>query len=233
MNLCGAARGHVECRTVKAPPLRCALRFGLLVVSILVPACGGGDDGAAVPAPPSSIEVTPTVPSAAQGTSRPLAATGLFSGSTTLDLTAAVTWSSSDELVATVSNGPGSRGLATAVAPGTATLTATYAGVSGSTLLTVTAAALVSLDITPTTPSIARGTTRQFLATGSFSDGSTQDLTSTAVWSSSSDPVATVTQGLATGVSPGLVIVTATFGVESDSTSLTSFSTSLPRAFRT
>ena len=38
--------------------------------------------------------------------------------------------------------------------------------------LTVTAAALVSIAVTPATPSIAKGTTQQFTATGTFSDSS-------------------------------------------------------------
>lgn len=37
---------------------------------------------------------------------------------------------------------------------------------------------LVSLAVTPNQPSIAKGTKLQFTATGTFGDGSTQDLTS-------------------------------------------------------
>lgn len=205
------------------PPRRFALvlRLGLLGAALLVPACGRDSDDAAGPTPPSSIEVTPTVPSAAQGTTRQLAATGLFSGPTALDLTAAATWSSSNDLVATVN-----QGMAMAVAPGTATLTATYAGVSGSTLLTVTAAALVSIEVTPFDPVIAQGTTLPLAATGFFSDGTKQDLTATATWASGNDMVATVSdlpvsKGLAAGIGAGTTSLTATFGVVSGLTTPT------------
>ncbi len=51
---------------------------------------------------------------------------------------------------------------------------------------------LSSIAVTPTLPSIAGGSTQQFTATGIFSDNSTQNLTSTATWVSTSPSVATV-----------------------------------------
>ena len=45
---------------------------------------------------------------------------------------------------------------------------------------------LASLAVTPANPSIAQGATQQFTATGTFSDGSKQDLTNSATWTSSS-----------------------------------------------
>ena len=57
--------------------------------------------------------------------------------------------------------------------PGTSTISATLGGVSGSTVLTVTAAVLQSIAVTPANPSVAKGLTEQFTATGTFSDNST------------------------------------------------------------
>src|SRR3989442_10432356 len=110
--------------------------------------------------------------------------------------------------MATISNAGGSQGLATSVAAGTTTITATLGGVSGNTTLTVTAANLSTITVTPTAPSIANGTNRQFTATGTYSDFTTQDLTTQVTWSSSSTAVATISnagrsQGLATSVAPG------------------------------
>ena len=48
-----------------------------------------------------------------------------------------------------------------------------------------TVEALVSIAVTPAKPSIAVGATQQFTATGTYGDGSTQNLTSTATWNSS------------------------------------------------
>ena len=164
-----------------------------------------------------SIDVTPAGPSIALGTTQQFTATGTYSDGSTQDLTSSATWASSNTSKATISNAVGSRGLATSVAVGSTTISATdpASSISGSTTLTVTAAVLVSIDVTPASPSIALGTTQQFTATGTYSDGSTQDLTSTATWSSSNTSQATISnavgaQGLATGVAAGSTTVTAT-----------------------
>ena len=88
--------------------------------------------------------------------------------------------------VATVSNAD-PKGLATAVDPGSAPVSATFDGVSGGTTLTVTAATLVSIEVTPTNPSIVDGTTLVFKATGIYNNDSTQDLTEQVTWDSSND----------------------------------------------
>src|SRR5260370_29984986 len=99
---------------------------------------------------------------------------------------------------------------------------ATWGAVSGSTTLTVTAATLVSIAVTPANPSITKGSTQQFSATGTYSDGSTQNLTSTATWSSSAAGVATIsTAGLATAVGTGSTTIQATLGALFSSTTLT------------
>jgi hypothetical protein len=50
--------------------------------------------------------------------------------------------------------------------------------------VTVTSAALVSIAVTPNNPTLALNATQQFTATGTYTDGSTQNLTSTGVtWS--------------------------------------------------
>ncbi len=92
---------------------------------------------------------------------------------------------------------------------------------------------LTSIAVTPTNPSIAVGGQQQFTATGTYSDGSHRDLTSSATWTSSSPTVATISStGLATGVAPGSTTIQAAVGSINGSTSLTvtaAFSVS-PRA---
>ena len=57
-----------------------------------------------------------------------------------------MTWASATASVATISNTPGSQGLATTLATGTTAITATLGGItSPSDTLTVTAAALTSI----------------------------------------------------------------------------------------
>ena len=50
-------------------------------------------------------------------------------------------------------------------------------------------ATLVSISITPPNPSIAPGTTVQFTARGTFSDGTSQTLTASATWTSSNTAI--------------------------------------------
>ncbi len=76
---------------------------------------------------------------------------------------------------------------------------------------------LVRISVTPSTATIALGMSQQFAATGVYSDNTRQDLTATAIWSSSSQAVATISNtsgknGLATSVSTGTTTISATFG---------------------
>jgi YVTN family beta-propeller protein len=173
-----------------------------------------------------SIEVTPTNPSIANGLSEALQATGIYTDHSAHDLTSSVTWNSSVAGVASVSNAPGSNGSATTLSPGSTTITATLGGISGSTNLTVTAATLVSLGVTPANPSIAKGLKSQFTAIGTYTDNSTQNLTSLVQWSSSDPTVATVSNalgydGLSVGLSPGSVTISAALAGASASSALT------------
>jgi trimeric autotransporter adhesin len=60
-----------------------------------------------------------------------------FSDGTTQDSAASAHWSSSSASVSTINNGQGGGGLAKGKRSGTAIITATYSGVSGTTTLTV------------------------------------------------------------------------------------------------
>ena len=72
---------------------------------------------------------------------------------------------------------------------------------------------LNSVRVTPATQSMAVGQTTQFTAIGTYGNASrptTQDITSTVSWVSSTPSVATVSaSGVATGVSAGTTIITA------------------------
>ena len=81
---------------------------------------------------------------------------------------------------------------------------------------------LTSIAVTPAAPSIAVGLTQQFTATGTYSDSSTKDLTSTATWTSSTPTFATIaTGGLATAIAAGSTTITATSGTITGTTTLT------------
>ena len=169
----------------------------------------------------TSITITPANSSIAMGTSEQLKATGNFSDGTTQDLTAFVTWTSSNTALVTVSNTAGSQGLAMGIGAGSATITAALGAVSGTTTLTVTSATLTAITVVPVAPSIGNGTTAQLKAIGTFSDGTTQDLTTQVTWSSSSSVATVNSTGLVTWKAPGSAPITATLGGVSGTTTVT------------
>jgi len=178
------------------------------------------------PATLMSIELTPPNPSLANGLTLQLVATGIYSDNSTHDLTSAVTWGcSSNCVVASISNSAGSAGLATALTPGTTTVTASLGSVAANTTLTVTTATLVSIGVTPMNSTLPNGLTTVLKATGVFTDHSTRDLTSAATWTSSTPAVASVdnapASGLVTALGLGSSQLTATLGSVSGSTTLT------------
>jgi len=127
-----------------------------------------------------TIVVMPANTSVAAGSTQQLTASGVFSDSSTIDLTTAATWTSSDSAAAAMTPD----GVATALTAGWATITAAAQGVSGSTVLSVTqtGTTLQSITVSSASPSVDVGATQQFTATGNFSDGSTRDLTGAAQW---------------------------------------------------
>jgi uncharacterized protein YjdB len=197
--------------TVNSTGLVTTVAAGTITITATLGSINDSATLTVVPAKLLSISVSPSNPSIALGTTEQFTATGNFDDGSTQQLTS-VTWSSSDVNVATIN----ASGLATSTGTGPATITATSGSVSGSASLTVTSAALVSIVVTPNPASMAIGTTQQFTATGTFSDNSTQDVTASVLWSSSSPTVATINnQGVASSVAIGTTTITATFGAVS------------------
>ncbi len=153
-----------------------------------------------------SITVTPANSSIPLGRNQQFTATGNYNDGSHQNLTATVTWSSSKTSVATIAAG----GLATSVAQGSTTITATSGKIAGSTMLTVSAPALVSIAVTPANADINSGNTEQFTATGTYTDGSQANITASVSWSSSYTAVATINSaGLATGAGGGTASIAA------------------------
>jgi hypothetical protein len=94
---------------------------------------------------------------------------------------------------------------------------ATLGSVFGMTDLTVIDVELVFIELTPADPSMQNGSTLQLIATATYSDGSTYDITQGGVWSSSNQSVvkvsnASVTKGLAMAKKLGSVTITMAVG---------------------
>jgi Domain of unknown function (DUF1929)/Glyoxal oxidase N-terminus/Bacterial Ig-like domain (group 2) len=147
-------------------------------------------------------------------------ATGTYSNGSKQNLTNTVTWNSASSSVATVAPG----GLATAVGGGQTSVTATSGSVTGTSTLTVTAAVLTAIQVSPQVASLIVGSGQQFSATAIYSNGTSANITASATWTSSAATVAslsTSTLGLATCIGTGITTVTASYGGLTGSTTLT------------
>ncbi len=162
-----------------------------------------------------ALEVLPQDTLLAKGTSAPLRAQATFTDQSQLDVTEQADWTSSDNSIASVSTLGTGRGLVSGIKPGTVTVTAAFGGKSAKASVVVSPATLTALAIAPLDPTLAKGTTQQMKATGTYSDGSIQDVTRQVVWSMATPSIASVSnasgeQGLVTGLSPGETTLTAT-----------------------
>ncbi|MEF3302835.1 Ig-like domain-containing protein [Paenibacillus sp. GYB003] len=134
-----------------------------------------------------------------------LTVTAKYKDGTIKDVTRDADWTSSSASVATVSGG-----VVTAVASGKATITAKFGEKS------VTASAQVELadKLTASHRSVIvrKGQTAQVTLTATYADGSTEDVTSKAVWSVTSSKIADVTGGLVTAYERGKTTLVAKYG---------------------
>jgi 6-phosphogluconolactonase (cycloisomerase 2 family) len=197
----------------------CALTALLTVMGL--GACGGGRNGGGWLNLVTAITVTPANPKLAKGRAQAFTATATWQDGSTLDMSTDVTWTSVNASAASVS----AAGIATANGVGTTTITATLTGgltvsggpISGSTSLTITAPTLESVAVTPANPALELGANQSFVATGTLTDGTTQDLTEVATWASSEAAVLRINNtagwvGVGNTRGPGEASVTATMG---------------------
>jgi hypothetical protein len=159
-----------------------------------------------------SIAVTSNAAAIPVGTTDQFTATGSYNNGVQKNITATVTWSSSDTSAATIN----AAGLATGVTAGkTANIKATMGSITSNTLgLEVDSVQLTSISITPLGIGMLTGGVQQLTATGNFNDGSHQDITSVAgtVFSSSGSSIGVTGSGLVTATStPGQGTVTVNY----------------------
>ena len=141
---------------------------------------------------------------------------GTFSDGSERNVTATADLRSSNPAVATVSNSGASKGVISALALGTTTISAALDGVQVSAPLTVVEADLISLIVVPqSTLSLAVGATAQVTVTGAYADGNMRDLTEVATYVNFdlfAQNVLTVSntpgsKGLITALAPGVTTV--------------------------
>ena len=199
------------------------LSLGLVAVLTLGMAACSGSATTKSTAILVSISVTPYSPAnLAVGSTQRFVATGIYSDGTTPNITSQVTWTSSNNSIASIATG-----LATGVAVGSTSITASESGITSPavTLTVITSTSgLASIAVTPAFPSdLGVGASLQLAAVGTYTDGTTADITSKVTWTSSNSSVAAIfANGAVTGEGSGTTNITAVLsGVTSPSLKLT------------
>jgi Bacterial Ig-like domain (group 2) len=176
--------------------------FVASLCAIPVTSCVGLERDISGPDPVTSLTLSPVTATIDLGQSLQLTPT-LRDAARNVLTDRAVTWTTSEPDIATVS----SAGLVTGVRLGSAGITATAEGKSGTTIVTVQTA-VVAVEITPESPIISVGTSVQLHAhrvgpTGASLDGRV------AYWSTSNPRIAPVSVGKVRGSRPGSAEITA------------------------
>ncbi|ADV83207.1 Ig-like domain-containing protein [Terriglobus saanensis] len=158
----------------------------------------------------ASVMVTPGSLALTVGDTSALMATETFSDSTTATCTA-TSWNSSTPLMASISTS----GLVTAIAKGTAVVTAVCDSVASPPVAVTVSpakATITAVRLTPSSVTLNIGAVAQLTATATYSDGSTA-VCSTPTWNSTAPLLASVSSsGLVAAISAGTITVSAVCG---------------------
>lgn len=154
-----------------------------------------------------SIQATPVNITLAKGQTRQLEAIATYDNNTTADVTDHVIWQAEDESTALLT----SSGKVTGIAVGETNIMASQDGVSSNLeTVNVTSAFITDIQITPELVTIAKGDKQQLKAVAIYNDGTTSDMTDSAVWHSSDMSIASVSaRGILIGEGEGSTDITA------------------------
>ncbi len=167
----------------------------------------------------TALNITPHTDSIAVGATMQFHVNALMSDGTSNELTNdnTISWTSSDTTIATiVSSAAINNGLATGISIGGAIIKATTLvdnqPIEATATLNVSASRLVSISVSPSEVHFATANeTATLVATGHYSDGTTQDITAQVSWSGQDTSIATVINGIVTAVGSGGTHTIATF----------------------
>jgi uncharacterized protein YjdB len=177
---------------MSAKKLKLIGSFAVLLSLALAASCRGFFVNPTV----SSITVGPSNVHIPVGSTQQMAATATYSDNSTGDVTSksGITWQSSDDTMATVTN----TGVVKGVAAGTPTITAQLGTVSGQTTVNITLTNVTGIVVTPTTSNIkSNGGTATFQAMANVANQSTQvDVSSQVAWTISDTTNFTLTQNV-------------------------------------
>ncbi|HEV8217510.1 MAG TPA: Ig-like domain-containing protein [Gemmatimonadaceae bacterium] len=173
---------------------------------------------AVVPVPVATVAVSPLSANVVVGGTQQLVAVTKDASNNTLS-GRIVTWSTSSTAIATVSTA----GVVTGVAPGTATITATSEGKSGTATIFVSQVPVASITVSPSPATVAGTQTIQLTATVKDQNGVVV-TDRTVSWSTNNSSVAMVSPtgltAVVTGNNTGNVNVSATITATSETKSV-------------
>lgn len=198
-----------------ASGLASGVAAGTSVITAASGTLSGSTTLTVTPAVLTSLAIAPVNPTVQAGATSQLAVTASYSDLSTVNVSTSTAYASSNPAVASVG---ASSGLVTGVAAGSAVMTASFGGKSVSTTVNVPAITLASIAVTPATASISVGATQQFVATGTYSDNSSANISNSVSWTSGTTSIGTVlSSGVATGVAVGNATISASLGGKSGS----------------
>ncbi len=182
----------------------------------LLAACGGGGGGGSSAAIPTALELAPSTDTLAAGLVRQFSAVARLSDGTQDDVTANATWSSDAPAVASVGNGA-EAGRVVAFAAGDAHVRAEWSGLQVEALVSVTPPVATGVIVEPDVLGLPLAVEFPLAATGTFTDGSTRDVTSECAWASGDVAVVEVGTGAAdAGVLRSLAVGTTSVSATLD-----------------
>ncbi|MGK0305301.1 MAG: hypothetical protein ACI8UG_001047 [Gammaproteobacteria bacterium] len=173
-----------------------------------------------------SLAISATQTAMPNGITQQLVATGTYSDMSTRNLNHRVNWQSDDVLKATVSNANSNSGLLRAISPGQLTISVSLGSLSNQINIDVTDAELTGIQINNPNSQINVTSTQLVTAIATFSDSSTQDVSTQVNWLSSDTSIASIgnaefDKGFVTALSAGMVNVSASLqGIKSSTTPL-------------
>jgi subtilisin-like proprotein convertase family protein len=205
------ASGNASIATVSTTGLVTAVASGTTSVSGSVGTVSETATVTVAAAAVTAVAVAPTTANLPLGRTVQLVAAAAYSDGTTSDVTQQATWTSGTPANVTVS----ATGLAAAApsAPvgGASAVAAAFGGMNATATLTLAPAIIAALAVSPVTASIPLDRVQQLVATATYSDGTTRDVTRQATWTSGS---------------PNNITVSPT-GMAAPSVGATAFSTSI------
>jgi hypothetical protein len=137
-----------------------------------------------------SITVSPATATLVSQSTGSFRATGTYSDGSTVDITDQASWTASPSDIAEIAGS----GSVKTFEPGTTSISAALNGISGKADLKVTGGILTGITISPAPPRLVKDTGLRIIATGTFSNGSSRDITGVVDWSLSNPSIANITR---------------------------------------